>query len=115
MSRRCVAVWIPAETVMALLGNWRHATFVSLPWLERAADQNGNRVDLPPDYEVIGATYDFSRRAVGVMLAHHSFNEVPDGEFVPSLYFREVTLEVLRMKNPGTGESDPGPLIVEAP
>ena len=99
MTRRFVCVWIPVETVMTLLGQWKHQQFVALPWLERAADERGNAVDLPVGYEVVDATYAWDRKAIGIRLSHASFAEVPDGEYAPSLWFREVTIQVLPVKN----------------
>jgi hypothetical protein len=115
MSRRCYNVWIPPETVMTLLGGWRHHEFLALPWLERATDANGNRVDLPPDYRITDATFDWYRRAIGLRIEHESFPEVPDGEHCPPLYFREVTIRAVKVRNPDAGEDDLGPIIVEVP
>lgn len=93
---RSYAVWIPVETVLTLLGNWRYYDNIALPVLESAADMNGRKVDLPPDYRVIDATYSWERKAIGVRIAHESFPEVAIGEETPSLFFRQVGLVAWR-------------------
>lgn len=111
--RRTCTLWIPVEVVVALLGNWRHHTCIALPWLQSAADSQGNKIGLPPDYTVLDATYDWQRRAIGVRLTHPTFAPVADGEQDPCLYYREVVIEARPIIKDQV-EDEFAPIIIEA-
>lgn len=120
LNNRCYALWIPVETVLTLLGNWRYHDSIALPVLESAADADGKKVDLPSDYKVIDSTYSWERKAIGVRIAHDSFPEASMGERIPNLFFREVCVVARRYVVDGVetmvhfGKEIPDdPLIVE--
>jgi hypothetical protein len=112
--RREYTLWMPVQIIMTLMGNWRHRSYLALPWLERCADGEGKKVEIPADYEIVDATYDWSRKSVGIRISHPSFPVVPEGEYSPVLYYREVTIEARPILNPVIDEDAPGSIIVEA-
>ena len=110
-TRRWYTVWVSPTDVVNLLGNWRRCEFVSLPVLDECRDEDGKRVVIPNDAELIDCVYDWHRRAIGVRISQLSFPETADGMCPPSLVATHHTIHVLRPRQ----ESSDGPLIVEMP
>lgn len=114
-TRRCYCLWIPAEIICTLLGDWRKASFISLPFLEQCADGAGNRFDLPSDYICEDATHCWQRRAIGLLISHPTFPECQDGMEFPNLYYRQITIQGLRIVSKPFDPDLPDPIVVEAP
>ena len=111
--RREYALWMPAELVLTLMGNWRHYQFIALPFLERCADAEGKLFQLPADVRIEQATYSWERKAIGLALSHPTFPVVPDGMERPSLYYREITIQALPADRPTLESIDADePIIV---
>lgn len=111
--RREYALWVPAELILTLMGNWRHYQCIGLPVLERCADAGGKVFPLPADVRIENATYDWSRKAIGLALSHPTFPVVPDGMERPSLYYREITIQALPADRPTLESIDADePIIV---
>lgn len=71
--RRWRVLWVSPEMVMQSLFPMRYKVEVKL-------------VDGPPDgVEVSDVTYSWERQAFGFRLYHPSFDEVPEGEFSPTI------------------------------
>lgn len=84
MSRRCVFVRVPMQSIIGVLcGRFSQPT-VQLPRFE----------DLPGNVEVQSVTVDWESNSALVALSHPTFDEVPDGATLPEVTSRLGLVEV---------------------
>ncbi len=93
--RRAYVVWLTPEAVLALF-QWRSFDRIRLPELTAGRGLRGERVEIPGDVKIMGATYDWARAAIGLRLEHSSFPSVPDGAECPTLQLTELTITGLK-------------------
>ena len=90
---------VPSYVLMDLLG-WKPGSRLVRPW----------HPDVPADAEVVSICQVWERRSFGLVIAHESFPEVPDGDLIPEvppLDWRAVEITAVDL-----GIVDDGPVQV---
>jgi hypothetical protein len=97
-SNRLIGVGVAEAEIVTLLHGWKGANYISMPVLTEAADADGKMFPIPPDVRVERVGYDQWEGCFIVLMSHHSFEEVPDGQKPPVVKLRCVTLKCYQIK-----------------